>query len=148
MYDLLLYLVTVEHQHLAPEQAAQGFDRLGLAGAGGPVGVPSQPHLHGLGESQVALISQRRVHQLGRVTLEAGGDRTEKKVSDKAREAQNRHVARRARRKLNICGSEGGADEGRRGRERAEPAEDKGKQTDDGLGEGGMKKQMKDRQRK
>lgn len=63
------HLITVEDQDLASEQAAQGFDRLRLAGASRPVRVSPEPHLHGLGQSQVALVSQRGVHQLGRVPL-------------------------------------------------------------------------------
>lgn len=65
----VLHLITVEDQDLASEQAAQSFDRLRLAGASRPVRVSPEPHLHGLGQSQVALVSQRGVHQLGRVPL-------------------------------------------------------------------------------
>lgn len=64
-----LHLVTVEDQDLASEQATQGFDGLRLAGASRPVRVSPESHLHGLGQSQVALVSQRGVHQLGRVPL-------------------------------------------------------------------------------
>lgn len=69
MHANVLHLITVEDQDLAPEQAAQGFDRLRLAGASRTVRVSPEPHLHGLGQSQVALVSQRGVHQLGRVSL-------------------------------------------------------------------------------
>lgn len=65
----VLHLITVEDQNLTSEQAAQGFDRLGLAGASRPVRVSPEPHLHGLGQSQIALVSQGGVHQLGRVPL-------------------------------------------------------------------------------
>lgn len=80
-----LYLITVEHQHLASKQPPHGFDRLRLARASGPIGVPPKPHLHGLGQSQVALISQWSVHQLSRIPLRDRRGRMEKKVSDKER---------------------------------------------------------------
>lgn len=67
-----LHLVAVEDQDLASEQATQGLDRLRLAGASRPVRVPPEPHLHGLGQGQVALVSQRGVHQLGRIPLTGG----------------------------------------------------------------------------
>lgn len=79
------YLITVEHQHLASEQPPQGFDRLRFARASRPIGVPPKSHHHGLGQSQVALISQRGVHQLGRIPLGDTRGRVEKKVSSTER---------------------------------------------------------------
>ena len=71
-FTFSLYLITVEHQHLPSEQPTHGFDRLSLASSSWHIGVPPEPHLRGLGQSQVALISQWSVHQLSRIPL---GDR-------------------------------------------------------------------------
>ena len=62
-------LVAVEDEHLPAEGAAERLDRLGLAGAGRAVRVAAVAHEHRLRERQVALVGERRVHELARVAL-------------------------------------------------------------------------------
>lgn len=63
------HLIAVEDQHLSSEHTPQGLDGLRLSRACRPIGVPPQPHEHALGQGQVALVSEGRVHQLGGVAL-------------------------------------------------------------------------------
>ena len=65
----LSHLVAVEHEDLSAEQPAERLDGLRLAGARRPVRVAAQPHVHALGQSQVALVREGRVHQFGGVAL-------------------------------------------------------------------------------
>ena len=73
-------LVAVEDEHLPAEGVAERLDGFGLARARGAVRVAAVAHEHRLGEREVALVRERRVHELGRVALvlvrvvELGGD--------------------------------------------------------------------------
>ena len=62
-------LVAVEHQHLSAHSLTQRLDRFRLARARGSVRVTPVPEVHALRQRQVALISQRGVHEPRRVAL-------------------------------------------------------------------------------
>mmetsp|Transcript_17017 Transcript_17017/g.54249 ORF Transcript_17017/g.54249 Transcript_17017/m.54249 type:complete len:785 (-) Transcript_17017:5142-7496(-) len=62
-------LVAIEDQHLPPQALPERLDTLRLPRARGAVGVASVPEVHALGEGEVALVREGRVHQLGGVAL-------------------------------------------------------------------------------
>lgn len=119
-----LYLITVEYQHLTSKEPTHGFDRLSFASSSWPVRVPPKAHLHGLGQSQVALIGEWSVHQLSRIPL---GDTAEEGWRRRDRQRQRKMRDHQTEVKIWEWGEErvGGTIE--------EEADGEAKQTEDGL---------------
>lgn len=55
--------------YLTAKGSSQRLDGLGLARACRAVRVAAEAHQHGLSQRQIALVRQRRVHELGAVAL-------------------------------------------------------------------------------
>ena len=55
--------------YLSSKESSQSFNRFCFPSAGGSIGVSTQAHVHALRESEVALVGERCVYQLGGVAL-------------------------------------------------------------------------------
>lgn len=62
-------LITVEHENLSAKQTAECLDRFCLSCASRPVRVSTETHVHTLGQSKVAFVRERSVHQFSSIAL-------------------------------------------------------------------------------